>query len=113
MYHWFSGIWRQWYTALWAEAAVLADHPEAETRLERARSIVGGNPIGTALVDRATAWRHDDEAGLLAAAEALAEAACPYQQARTLVLAGGEHRTRGLAALSALGATSMPVPARH
>jgi hypothetical protein len=110
-HHWFSGIWRQWYAAFWAEAAVLADHPEADSRLERARTMAAGNPIATAIVERSEAWRRDDQPELLAAAEALADAACPYQQARTLVLAGGDHQTEGQHILSTLGATPMAIPA--
>ena len=29
---WASGMWRPWYAALWAEAAVVADHPDAAAR---------------------------------------------------------------------------------
>jgi hypothetical protein len=40
---------------------------------------------------------------LLAAVAAFATAGCPYQQARTLVLLGGDERTEGLGLLSTLG----------
>jgi hypothetical protein len=111
LHEWHSGLWRQWYTALWAEAAVQAGHPEAAARLERARGIVAGNPIASALVARAEAWSREDTAGLLAAADALAAAGSRYQQARSLVLAGGDHRTEGETILASLGATPMTVPA--
>src|SRR4029453_3050971 len=39
---WDGGEWRPWYAALWAEAAVLAGHPEAAERLE------GGPPLARA-----------------------------------------------------------------
>ena len=33
-----SGLWRPWYAALWAEAAVLDHHPEAADRIDRSRT---------------------------------------------------------------------------
>ncbi len=34
---WLDGLWRPWYAAAWAEAAVLTGHPEAADRIRRAR----------------------------------------------------------------------------
>ena len=34
---WYSGLWRPWYAALWAEAAVLSGREDAADRLDRAR----------------------------------------------------------------------------
>jgi hypothetical protein len=45
---WFSGEWRPWYAALWAEAAVLAGRADAAERIERARLSVAANPVATA-----------------------------------------------------------------
>ena len=94
---WHDGAWRQWYAALWAEAAVLAELADRRERLDRARFIVGHNPIASAIVDRADAIDTGDTDRLLAAAAALDAAGCRYQHARTLVFAGGdgEGRRRG------------------
>jgi predicted ATPase/DNA-binding CsgD family transcriptional regulator len=107
---WYTGMWRQWYTALWAEAGALAEVGDADDRLARARPVVAGNPVAAAIVDRTDALVRGDRSRLLAAAEALDAAACRYQWARTLVLAGGPERTEGEQALAALGAIPMALP---
>jgi hypothetical protein len=109
---WHNGMWRPWYAALWAEAAVLSGHPEAVARVCRARPMVDGNPIAVAIVDRAAALAGPGgrRAGLTAAAAALEEAGCRYQWARTLVLLGGEHRAQGESVLASMGATVMAWP---
>jgi predicted ATPase/DNA-binding CsgD family transcriptional regulator len=106
---WYNSIWRPWYAAVWAEAAVLAGVPDASARVVRAGRMATGNPIATAMVDRAGALAGDREA-LVPAAAALDAAGCRYQWARTLVLAGGRDRARGESALAAMGATPMAVP---
>ena len=52
----YSGLWRPWYAALWAEAAVLSG-PRGRRRpaWDRARDMATDNPIATAIVDRAAA----------------------------------------------------------
>jgi predicted ATPase/DNA-binding CsgD family transcriptional regulator len=100
---WITGLWRQWYAALKAEAAVLARRPDAGERLGRARAIAAGNPIATAIVDRAEALLNDNRDALLATAAAFETAGCPYQQARSLVLAGGDDQVDGIARLTELG----------
>ena len=107
---WFSGQWRPWYAALWAEAAVLAGLPEAAERIERARLSVAANPVAAAMVDRAASFAVGDADGLAAAAAALEPTGCRYQWARTLVMAGGEHREAGALALERMGATPMGMP---
>jgi hypothetical protein len=89
--------------ALRAEATVLAGSPDAGARLAEARSIVAGNPIAGAIVERAEALYDNDQERLLATADAFEAAGCPYQSARTLLLAGGDHAARGAAALADLG----------
>ena len=106
---WASGMWRPWYAALWAEAAVLTGHPEAAARIRRARLAARDNPVATAIVDRAEALA-GDQGGLAPAAAALAAAGCRYQWARTLVAIGGADRGRGQAVLAAMGATVMAWP---
>jgi hypothetical protein len=104
---WYNGLWRPWYAALWAEAAVLAGHPAAAERIGRARWCGAGNPIALAIVERSAALAAGDRAGVLAAAGRLRAAGCRYQWARTLVLAGGPERARGEDELAAMGATPM------
>ncbi|WP_116949156.1 ATP-binding protein [Jiangella endophytica] len=101
---WFELIWRPWYTAAWAEAGVLAGLPDAGERIGRARPFTTDNVVAAAVVDRAAALAADDRDGVLAAAETLDAAACRYQWARSLLLAGGDHRSRGTRALADLGA---------
>ncbi|MET9777794.1 LuxR C-terminal-related transcriptional regulator [Streptomyces sp. NPDC006367] len=108
VWKWVCWIWLHWYVALRAEAAVLAGHPDARDRVAAARRTVAGNPVATALADRARALLDGDLPGQLAAAAALDAAGCPYQSARTLLLAGGEHAAAGRAALTGLGLTAPP-----
>jgi hypothetical protein len=103
VWKWVTWIWLHWYVALRAEAAVLAGHPDASDRLAAARVVVAGNPVAGAQVERAAALLDGDQERLLAAAAAFDAAGCPYQWARTLVFAGGEHETTGAAALAELG----------
>jgi len=106
---WSSGMWRPWYAALWAEAAVVTGHPDAAARIRRARLVTLDNPVAAAIVDRAGALA-GDRGGLAPAAAALAAAGCRYQWARTLVAIGGTERARGESALAAMGATVMAWP---
>jgi hypothetical protein len=100
---WIAWIWLHWYVALRAEAAVLAGAANAARQVTAARAVVGDDPLAGALVGRAEALLAGDRAGLLATEAAFAAAGCPYQAARTLVLAGGDRLERGHAALGALG----------
>ncbi len=102
---WLTWIWLHWHIALRAEAAVLAGHSEANHHLTTARPIVAGNPIATAILDRAAALLDDDRGRLLTTAVAFEAAGCPYQRARTLILAGGDTASTGNAALADLGLT--------
>jgi hypothetical protein len=100
-----TGILLHWHVALRTEAAVLAGHPEAAHHLAAARPVVAGNPIATAILDRAAALLDDDHERLLATATAFETAGCPYQRARTLILAGRDTASSGNAALIDLGLT--------
>jgi len=104
---WHNGLWRSWYAALWAEAAMLAGDPAAASRVSRARLCAAGNSIALAIVDRSAALASGDRDGILAAAQRLSAAGCRYQWARTLVLADGPERARGEDELAAMGATPM------
>jgi hypothetical protein len=108
---WYNGMWRPWYAAVWAETAVAAGHEDAAARIHRARLLTLDNPIAAAMVERAAALQvpAGGRDRLTRAAAALDAAECRYQWARTLVLIGGEQRTRGEAALAAMGARPMAV----
>jgi hypothetical protein len=108
---WVDGLWRPWYAAAWAEAAVLTCHPGAADRIRRARLATAGNPIAAAVVGRAAALAGGDRPEMLATAAVLLAAGCRYQWARTLTFAGGEERERGEAAMANMGATPMRVVA--
>jgi hypothetical protein len=84
---WVTWIWLHWYVALRAEAAVLAAHPDAPFHLATARDLVAGNPLATAIVDRAEALQAHDPDRLLATAPTFESAGSPYQSTRTLTLA--------------------------
>ncbi|AZM44491.1 ATPase [Streptomyces sp. WAC 06738] len=103
VWKWVCWIWLHWYVALRAEAAVLAGHPAARERIAAARGVVTGNPVAAAQVDRAEALLDGDLSRLPALAGAFAAAGSPYQAARTLLLAGGDHTATGEAALAGLG----------
>ncbi|MCC6495828.1 MAG: hypothetical protein IT193_06170, partial [Propionibacteriaceae bacterium] len=85
---WAIGPWRPWYAALWAESAVLDNHPDATARLARSSPLVRDNPIAAAIVERARALATGDEAALAGLGGTFARLGCPYQQARTRRLAG-------------------------
>ncbi|MFD6431671.1 ATP-binding protein [Streptomyces venezuelae] len=103
VWKWVCWVWLHWYVALRAEASVLAGHPEAQARIDSVRSVVEGNALAAAQVERAQALLDDDVPRLLATGAVFEAAGCPYQAARTLVLAGGAHAAEGRAALTALG----------
>ena len=86
--YWHSGLWRPWYAAAWAEAAVLAGRPDAAERLERARTRAADNPVATAVVDRAAALLAGETSALPALATRLTRLGCTYQATRTLHLQG-------------------------
>ena len=75
----------------------------ARSQLAAASAVVAGNPIATAIVQRAEALLGQDRKQLLATVAAFDAAGCPYQAARTLILAGGKEAERGASALTDLG----------
>jgi predicted ATPase/DNA-binding CsgD family transcriptional regulator len=107
---WLAWIWLHWYVALRAEAAVLAAHPDARNHLAAASAVVAGDPIGTAMVRRAEALLDHDREQLLATVPAFDAAGCPYQAARTLLLAGGDEAELGARALTNLGLAPVVSP---
>jgi predicted ATPase/DNA-binding CsgD family transcriptional regulator len=91
VWRWVTWIWLHWYVALRAEASVLAGSADARERLAGAREVVTGNPVATAIVERAEALLDKDQKRVLATAEAFDAAGCRYQAARTLTLAESGH----------------------
>uniref|UniRef100_UPI0024A96E5C ATP-binding protein n=1 Tax=Nocardia sp. CC201C TaxID=3044575 RepID=UPI0024A96E5C len=84
----FVWVWRHWYTALRAEAATLANDPKSAEYRTAAGPVVAGNPVASAIVDRAIALHDGDLARLPAITAAFEAAACPYQRDRTRSLGG-------------------------
>ncbi|MEU4428491.1 hypothetical protein AB0F81_48400 [Actinoplanes sp. NPDC024001] len=103
VWKWVTWIWLHWYVGLRTEAAVLAGDASAAGRLVSARSMVAGNPVAEAMVERAQALFDGDPERVAATAPAFEAAGSRYQAARSLLLAGGVHATRGRAALAELG----------
>ncbi|MER6302936.1 LuxR C-terminal-related transcriptional regulator [Kitasatospora sp. NPDC001539] len=103
VWKWVCWVWLHWYVSLRAEASVLTGHPKAQDRIDAARSRTAGNPVATAQLDRAQALLDGDLARRPAVAAAFEAAGCPYQAARTLLLAGGDHARTGRRALTGLG----------
>jgi hypothetical protein len=114
VWRWVTWVWLHWYVALRAEATVLAGSPDAADRLVEARTIVAGNPLAGAIVERAQALLAGDRERVLATAAAFDAAGCGYQSARTRVLAGGDQAAPGAAAVADLGLAPMapPLPSR-
>ncbi len=81
-----SALWRPWYAALWAEAAVLTNHPDAATRLQRSVAATSENPIATTIVHRASDLAHGIYDNLPAHARTFGALGCVYQQRRTETL---------------------------
>jgi predicted ATPase/DNA-binding CsgD family transcriptional regulator len=97
VWKWVTWIWLHWYVALRAEAAVLAGSPYAGDRVAEARAVVAGNPVCAAIVERAAALLDGDRSRLIATVDAFVAAGCPYQAARTLLLAGDADGAAALA----------------
>ena len=80
-------MWRQWYAALWAEAAVLAGHPDAASRVQRAAVATLENEIAATIVKRAGDFLHGRRKALRVHAQTFARLGCSYQKHRTEALA--------------------------
>jgi predicted ATPase/DNA-binding CsgD family transcriptional regulator len=86
-WHGFIMLFRPWYAAVWAEAAVLAHRDDALHRIERARHAARDNPVASAIIRRAAAFAAGDRTAIATLAPTFAALGCPYQQERTIVLA--------------------------
>jgi hypothetical protein len=88
---WHAGqiMFRPWYAAVWAEAAVLGQLDDAPSRIDRARHAARDNAIASAMVERAAAVAAGDRNAVEDLASTFARLHCPYQEARTRILARG------------------------
>ncbi|MFI7316321.1 ATP-binding protein [Streptomyces venezuelae] len=107
VWKWVCWVWLHWYVVLRAEASVLAGHPEAQSRIDSARTVVEGNVLAAAQVERAQALLDQDMPRLLATRATFEAVGCPYQAARTLLLTRGADADRGRAELTSLGLGSI------
>jgi len=85
---WHAGqiLYRPWYAAVWAEAAVLGQLDDARSRIDRARHAARDNPIATGIVERAAAIAAGDRTAVENLAATFTRLGCPYQEARTRTL---------------------------
>jgi predicted ATPase len=79
-------MWRPWYAAASAEAAVLAGSPDRERRLNAAAVATRGNPVAAALVRRAGALMRGDRDEVAASASTFHDAGASHQHRRSLRL---------------------------
>ena len=79
---WHAGqiLYRPWYAAVWAEAAVLDRRPDAQARIQRARHATRANPIATAMVERAAAFAAGDRGAVENLAATFEALGCPYSK---------------------------------
>ncbi len=106
---WHNSMWRPWYAALWAEAAVLAGRGMPSPAWTGPALMTADNPIATAIVDRAAALaqrrrpRRVDRRGRRPAGGRMplpvGQNARPHRRGQ---------RARGEAVLAAMGATLWP-----
>ena len=100
---WASGMWRPWYAALWAEAAVVTGHPDAASRIRRARLITLDNPVAAAIVARAAALIEQGAAALMG------EGAAVLAGASAAGASAGQHPTALAPAAATLRGRRVPV----
>ena len=91
---WNTALWRPWYAAVWAEAAVMAELPDAARRIEHSRPAARSNPIAATIIDRADAILTGDADRLGRCAVTFTELHCEYQRARTEALSAAIRSSR-------------------
>lgn len=96
---------RGWRFALAAEAAVLGGLPNAAEKVAEAHTAGEHSPIATAIARRAQTLHGETTWELVDIAAEFDQLGCPYQAARTLLLAGGTTAQLGSSRLRSLGAT--------
>ena len=66
---------------------MLDRRPDAQSRIDQARHAARANPIASAMVERAAAFAAGDRSAVENLAATFEALGCPYQQARSGVLA--------------------------
>jgi hypothetical protein len=84
--------WHTVYLATRAECFVLGGRPDSEATLREIEAYVDEQPYARAITLRARGQLEDDPAAIERARALFAELECPYQEARTGWLLGGELR---------------------
>ncbi|WP_040807644.1 ATP-binding protein [Nocardia concava] len=102
-----TGTWYPWYIALHTEAAAMTGTLDPAADLTEARTATTGNPLATAIIDRAEALITKDRPRLLSTATTFEAAGCRYQSARTKILAGGDEAAEAATTLTTLGLAPM------
>jgi class 3 adenylate cyclase len=103
----FAGTqWQAPYLAIRAEAFVRAKRPDAGEAIQACESRVGEDPHSRGVLLRARALLSGDDRPLREALALFRQIECPYQEARTGCLLGGDEREEGRRQLERLGATA-------
>ena len=97
--------WHTVYLATRAESFVLAGRPDAKATLADIEAHVDEQPYARAITLRARGQLADDPEAIERARALFAELGCPYQEARTAWLLGGQHRAAAQRTFEQLGAT--------
>jgi class 3 adenylate cyclase len=100
--------WHTVYLATRAECFVLVGRPDAEATLSEIEAYVGEQPYARAITLRARGQLENDPAAIERARALFAGLECPYQEARTGWLLGGEQREAAQRTFERLG-TPPPV----
>jgi hypothetical protein len=97
--------WHTVYLATRAESFVLAGRPDAEMTLATIEAHVDEQPYARAITLRARGQLEDDEERIEQARALFAGLGCPYQEARSGWLLGGDRREQAKRTFEQLGAT--------
>jgi class 3 adenylate cyclase len=97
--------WHTVYLATRAETFVLAGRPDAPTTLAEIEASVDEQPYARAITLRARGQLSGDAKPIERARALFAELGCPYQEARTGWLLGGDQRAAAQRTFGELGAT--------
>jgi hypothetical protein len=104
---------RQWLSAVTAEAAVLAGAGDADARVREAGETCAGNPVAGAIARRAAALAAYDRRELAAVADEFDGIGAPYQRWRTAWLTGSVDAETAARELRTLDLLEMPEPVRR
>jgi class 3 adenylate cyclase/tetratricopeptide (TPR) repeat protein len=100
-----SSQWRSPFAATRAEAMVRQGHKEAGEAVEWAAAQLGEDPYARGILLRGRALHTGDDSPLRESLALFREIECPYQEARSGWLLGGEEREQARETFERLGAT--------